>query len=187
MVCVCACVLQLAGFRCTPNKGRLQPQQSANVVVTFCPGQMGVYKKTLHIVIGDGLVTVPVRLSGSSSSTGAKKTASMGVNLPASALKPTYNFVPQDSTLDADNAASFLAESGFEGSTVVDTSTPAKRGPWVRPKPWEKLLKEDSVNLDTVPTDTKYTGTVRDLLQVRPVRQWANEKRCVFVTDPVGD
>ncbi len=109
----------MAGFRCTPSNGRLQPLQSLNVVVSFCPGQLGVYKKSLHVVVADGLVTLPIRVSGVCSSVGTKKSTSMGVDLPTTALQRSYNFVAQDSEADVAATATILAESGFAGSTVV--------------------------------------------------------------------
>ena len=66
--------MQTAGFRVTPNKARLQPLQSINVVVTFCPGQMGAYNSTMHLAVGDALAIVPIRAYGRCSTQGAKKT-----------------------------------------------------------------------------------------------------------------
>ena len=160
-------LVQVAGFRCTPSNGRLQPLQSLNVVVSFCPGQLGVYKKSLHVVVADGLVTLPLRVAGVCSSVGAKKTTSMGVDLPTTALQRSYNFVPQESgDVDVAATATILAESGFANSTVVVSGEAEAKGAWSRAKPWQRLLEEGGVTMDTVPTDSKYTGTLRDLQQV---------------------
>jgi hypothetical protein len=181
-------LVQVAGFRCTPNKGRLQPLQSQNVVISFCPGQLGTYNSTLLLSLCDGLASIPIRVFGKCSSIGSSKTLSKGVNMPTATFQPKYTFVPQDSTIDS----TVLEEAGFAGSSVLDASAAkgGAKGTWRRPKPWDPLLGENGVTVETVLTDVKYTGTIRDIQKVRRVTvcsRTPTSPSCVFVAVCVAD
>jgi hypothetical protein len=177
---------QLAGFRVSPNRGRLQPLQSQNVLFTFAPGQLGNYTGTIHLVVGDRLHVVPIRVvgrciggpDGAVPKPGASATAELSTSTTGSMFSASLKFVPQaDTTVkteaDVARITAMLESAGFKDSIVLgpvgSSGGPPKEAgsTFVRPKPWEHVLAQDNVTVDTVPTADKYTGTIRDLQKVR--------------------
>ena len=74
-------------------RGRLEPGQLQKTVVTFSPGQMGVFKNTLQLVMNDGLQMIVLRVSGSANTTSRKATLPRGPLALKEDFKPRFNFV----------------------------------------------------------------------------------------------
>src|SRR5690348_4317775 len=103
-----------------------------NIVMSFCPGQLGAYSATMHLVVGDGLSVTPLRAYGRCSDIAAKKpttttesSASLGLESASSLFKPTLKFVPQPGVplkteADIDAVTSMLDTAGFKDSVVID-------------------------------------------------------------------
>jgi len=62
-----------ANFSCRPTRGSLSAGQTASVVFSFVPSQMGSFKNTLLLTVSGGIQKHVLSLQGSSNSTGQKK------------------------------------------------------------------------------------------------------------------
>lgn len=138
---------KVANFRIEPNRGTLQPLQSQNVIVTFAPGQMGRFQNTLHMVVGGGILTLPLRVFGTSSSQGRKRTIPRGRDAPPVAFKPQLNIVAAP---DGE-----VPEGTFVGQQKAPKST------FTRPLPWSELSQTDQ-DL-AMPTEALYTFSVHEM------------------------
>lgn len=56
-------------FKTEPVKGKLLPGQSSQVLLSFLPKQLGPQSQVLNMWLDGGIVTYPLRLKGTSSST----------------------------------------------------------------------------------------------------------------------
>ena len=107
--------------------------------------------------------------------------ANLAIISAGSLFKPSLKFVPQaDMTVkteaDADKVAAMLASAGFNDSVVIDAKTGSvstgNTSTWKRPKPWEHIMEQEGVDVNTIPTAENYTHSIRDLQKVA---------RCVIV------
>ncbi len=55
-------ISRLPYFHARPAVGRLLPRQSMNVVLTFAPSSLGVFRNTLQLVAGAGLAVVLLKV-----------------------------------------------------------------------------------------------------------------------------
>ena len=83
---------RVAHFSITPASGRLQPMQSMELIVSFRPNQLGKFGNTLHLVVNQGVLTMPLRVSGVCDSVGERKSLKGGASmLPANFdIKPKF-------------------------------------------------------------------------------------------------
>eukprot|EP00941_MAST-03F_sp_MAST-3F-sp1_P000816 g816.t1 len=85
---------KVAHFQTQVRRGYLRPLQSQKVVVTFRPSQVGRFKTSMHLVINDGIATIPIRVQGTSSTKveGASRiTRSQFAGEPPLVPRPTLN------------------------------------------------------------------------------------------------
>ena len=138
-------VNKVANFRVAPSRGRLQPMQSQSVVVSFIPSQLGRHNNRMTMVVGDGILSIPLRVSGVSSSTSSqKKTISRGRSAPPAAFKPKYTFInPEESKKKA-------------GEDLARSSK------FNRPVPWEEMTKAGDVDV-TQASEELYTFSIQDM------------------------
>ena len=75
---------KVAHFRADPPSGKLLPMQSRNVLLSFAPNQMGRHSGIMELLVGGGAASLPLRVSGVSSSQGGRKKLTGGPSaLPA--------------------------------------------------------------------------------------------------------
>ncbi|CAM9369839.1 unnamed protein product, partial [Ectocarpus fasciculatus] len=84
-------------FSCTPSRGLLQPMQSQNVVLTFCPTQLGHFRGVLKLSLGSDILVVPIRVVGEASTVGPKQPRPGGIDKLPADFKPRFNFVLSES------------------------------------------------------------------------------------------
>ena len=122
----------IANFSIAPTKGTLAPLQSITAVATFKPSQLGRFSSQFHCRVADGLRVVPLRVQGTSSSTGDRKLTSRGIKGAASPFHPQHKFiVPTDPD----------SSGGAFGATAL------KKKRFTRPVPWKELLSEGECGL----------------------------------------
>lgn len=55
---------RVAGFRCEPSSGTVKPLSEQTLIFTFCPGQLGPFKKSMTVTYEGGLKSTVVGLAG---------------------------------------------------------------------------------------------------------------------------
>jgi hypothetical protein len=105
---------RVAHFSVAPASGRLQPMQSMDLVVSFRPNQLGKFNNTLHLVVNQGVLTMPLRVSGVCDDVGERKTLHGGTAMLPENFKIKPKFVVATPTV------------GF-----------GAKSSWVRSMPWQ--------------------------------------------------
>lgn len=120
-------ISKAAHFSVRPASGRLMPGQSLDVVFSFRPAQMGKFSNTLQVVIGAGLLTIPVLVEGTSNSIlkGARATATGTAHGALksgtfSRAKPTFKFLSIQERLN--NSKKHSKNSKFTRASAWDPS-----------------------------------------------------------------
>lgn len=169
-------IAKVANFRTAPTHGRLQPLQSQNVVLSFVPSQLGRFNTTLHLVMSKGILTLPLRVAGTASSTApAARFTRHGKDAAPSTFKPKYVYPTSPTSLSPlPHTAALLFQPPrytFVGPKDVKTSTAvATSKKFVRPAPWEELTKAGDIDL-TQPSEVLYTFSVQDMVARADHRQ----------------
>lgn len=70
----------IAQFKISPPNGILHPSQSQNIIVSFVPQQLGVFKDLIQFVFERGIVVIPLRLQGECEVVGQKLKYSQVLN-----------------------------------------------------------------------------------------------------------
>ena len=148
---------RVAHFDCKPQSGTLHPGQSAKLLVTFRPAQLGQFKHNMLLKVEDGTMEKIFRVLGhadrvdKSLKPGYAQGTKVGgpTSIPAD-FKPKITFVDE----------SALNDGGDENK------------PWRRVMPWEETFTNDqpghgksSEGGELTVADSQYTFSVPDLLR----------------------
>ena len=91
---------KVAHFRCRPATGRLLPLQSTEVIVSFCPNQLGRHKGNFVFEIqgstGQAVGRANLMGSGLCDAEGPKKKLLGGTKATDDTFKPNFNFQSPD-------------------------------------------------------------------------------------------
>jgi len=93
---------KIAHFRATPAKGKLLPASEHNINVSFEPKNFGIFSSEMQLEILKGIYKVPIKIQGSSNSSGIKGRTTRG---PAAKLS---DFEPQLTHINDDEAANSI-------------------------------------------------------------------------------
>ncbi|KAA0151378.1 hypothetical protein FNF29_04577 [Cafeteria roenbergensis] len=94
-------IANVAQYEVTPRRGRLGPQESRQLVVTFRPSNQGAHRMRMPIQLAGGLAQAELRLEGEALGNlgGTKRAVARGPGAPPEAFTTTRKFVPGDKTL----------------------------------------------------------------------------------------
>jgi hypothetical protein len=119
---------RVANFQARPQQGRLAPLQSQTVILSFIPKQLGAFDTPMKCVVGKGLYTSTLRVSGSASggTSPVKKTLKRGPMATAKDFEPEFHFMPEGTDGDFPSGAS---------------------KPFTRTAPWTRELTVEEVDM----------------------------------------
>ena len=120
---------RVAHFDCKPQAGTLHPGQSAKLLVTFRPAQLGKFKNNLQLCVEDGAMEKVFRVMGHA-------------NRVDTSLKPGY---AQGTKVGGPTAlpTDFKPKSHLWIETALKNGTNDEDKPWRRVMPWEETLTTD--------------------------------------------
>jgi len=99
---------KVAFFTATPSSGSLLPGESADILLTFRPAQMGTFKTTIHLVLNKGVGVIPLGLSATCEAVGEKKVLVGGPDATVSDFQSEPKFVdPAEARKNANGKARF--------------------------------------------------------------------------------
>ena len=120
---------KVAHFSCRPKSGRLESLQSQTLVFSFTPAQLGNFRNTLQCIVGSGLQTLSIKVTGHSEHVGFKSNQPRGPAAVPEDFEPTFNFATTaDIMATKDNVKPFTRKNGWQkalddGTAIYDADT----------------------------------------------------------------